>query len=414
MTEGPSDTLGTLKELDQVLQDLRAVLIGRGDSDGISDEEEERFGELVAKAQVLYGSVEKLVGTAVIVRGDRRYEAFQSLLSQASLSRIFNPYSTADLWDLFWQAARSNVRQAIGRLEGTVTSRGQALPPDTMLRWSWLIRPLEAIRSALLSSAGWLASRPSILESLLQRIEGSPIYRIAKILINFGAVIGLFLVVASYLGVASLFSLPPFDEEGAPGGSVVSPTATEVSVPTGVSDISPTPCSNGSTPEVNGVVLACVLLTAAELTEAIPRDFTLRATYYEGGVSRLVAEDEAATSVLGIIDSYATGYCASYTGYLRPKACVFLYGTANDARTAFARFEAVRPSPEITTEFNTAGVGDEAIGRETREISTAVSVTFRVGRTLAQVNTHGIPGDIDATLEAAQALAFKMNSLLNE
>ncbi len=75
--------------------------------------------------------------------------------------------------------------QGFGRLEAKLRDGQSLITSEAVARWAWLLNVLEALRAR----ASWLLARPRFVEPLLERIEGSWLYRIATVVTTFAAFI---------------------------------------------------------------------------------------------------------------------------------------------------------------------------------------------------------------------------------
>jgi len=190
------DTLQTLERLEQALQDLEN-LVRRSAEEGVTDEDEERYAELVRQARILYGSVQDLVGTYIFVQFGQQRDAFQQILGIPELSRIFHPIDGRAIWFNCCGGAKSAVQQAIGKVEAEARREG-ALHPEAVARWRWLILCLEAMRHAVM----WALLRlRGPVKWGIEKIEQSLAYRIVAIVGAIGSCVGLVVVILVLAGI---------------------------------------------------------------------------------------------------------------------------------------------------------------------------------------------------------------------
>lgn len=199
------DTLATLRQLDEVWGKLEQVVLKCAtklvNDKAVTMRDERRFSELIGEAQVLYGRVSGIVGGLVRERYGRQRDAFQHVLATGTVSELFHPMLPGSgLWLECCVGARSMIRQAIGRLEEQVRRDQVSLTPEMIARWQGLIAILERLRLAFARGLRWLAERPRFLDRWLQRLEGWPLYRFARVVTTFAAFIMLIIVLAGIIG----------------------------------------------------------------------------------------------------------------------------------------------------------------------------------------------------------------------
>lgn len=195
------DDLAALRKLDQAWDELERLVRGCIGRNGVGEEDEKRFRDVVGEAQVLYGRVSDIVGHAIVQVFGQQRDVILQILATESITGLFLPIPHTDLWCEWWAGGRSAIRQAIGRIEAERSRRGVHLAPEAIVRWQGLIGGLERTRVALARIVGWLTERPGFLNRSLERLEGSPVYRFARIVTTFGAFIMLAIVVLGIVAV---------------------------------------------------------------------------------------------------------------------------------------------------------------------------------------------------------------------
>lgn len=191
------DTLGALKRLEKVLDDLKGLILRCPEEDVIPSEDEDQYAELISEARTLYGSVAELVGDPRFVQFGQTFDAFQHILAIPFLTRIFHPVDGSALWYNCYGVARSVVQQAIGKVEAEARREG-ALHPEAVARWRWLILGLEAARQAAIRP---LLRLRSLLRSGIEKIESSLTYRLLAIGTVLGTCILLVVGLLALVGV---------------------------------------------------------------------------------------------------------------------------------------------------------------------------------------------------------------------
>lgn len=201
MGRSPPDgqPLDELRRLEAVLDSLEKLVLKCGSEQRVSEKDEARYGKLIAEAQVLHGRLRHLLGVGVMEAAGRRWDAFQSVLGQPSISSLLLPYSTVDIWHESFKGAQSILRQTIGRAEELERQGGLGLSPEVIRRWSRVVNILESTRRGYV----WLTFRPRFVLPLLERIEGSPAYRLARVFTTFAAFVA-YLFIVTGLTVAVL------------------------------------------------------------------------------------------------------------------------------------------------------------------------------------------------------------------
>ena len=194
---GCEQSLDWLRRLDEIWDELERLVRGCVGKKAVKDDDEQRFSDLMAEAQILFGRLSGFINRTVVELYDRRWEAFEAVLGTASVSGLFSPVPITDFWFMSLAGARSQTRQAIGRVEAEVRQRRVKLSPETVARWQRLIALLERARLAV----AWLANRPRFLDAWLERLEGSSSYRLARVISTFGGFIAAVLLVVGALAV---------------------------------------------------------------------------------------------------------------------------------------------------------------------------------------------------------------------
>jgi hypothetical protein len=195
------DDLERLHRLREVWQDLLELVVTSYSQGRIGEGDEEKYEAFLHDARVLYGRLRPVVGTAGLQRFGRTFDAFQYVLGQPTIYEIIRDQTGAYHWQQLWSAADSVIAQAIGQLEGSLARARLPLDPEAAARWAPLVNLLEKTRRRLT----WLVTRPRPLGSLVDRIEGSPFYRVASILTTSGALIALLLIFLAGAGALIKF-----------------------------------------------------------------------------------------------------------------------------------------------------------------------------------------------------------------
>jgi hypothetical protein len=194
---GCEESLDSLRRLDEIWGELERLVRGCVGKKAVNDKDEKRFSDLMGAAQILFGRLSGFINRPVVELYGRRWEAIEAVLGTPSVSGLFSPVPTTDFWFLSLAGARSQTRQAIGRIEAEARQGRVKLSPDTVARWQRLIALLEGLRLAV----AWLANRPQFLDPWLERLEGWRGYRVARVVSTFGGCIMAVLFIGGVLAV---------------------------------------------------------------------------------------------------------------------------------------------------------------------------------------------------------------------
>jgi hypothetical protein len=190
------DQLEALKRLDHVWHELRDLLLKCASAKRVTLEDEEQHTNLLRECRVLYGRLSPIIGTAGLESFGRRFDAFQHILGQPSLSAILREEAQG-LWGQLWASGASGIGQAIGRVEEGVRQGGATVSPETVARWRWAILSLEAVRRGAIR----LFSRPlSLAKLVVDKFEHSLVYRIVAVVVTMGGCIGLIVGLLALVG----------------------------------------------------------------------------------------------------------------------------------------------------------------------------------------------------------------------
>jgi len=187
---GEHDDFVALTRLAEVWDGLERLVRKCSAREAVTLGDEKEFATLMKEAQVLVGRLSHCMHRPMVELWGRSWDAITTLLGATSISSLISEH-TVGLWFISLSGARSETRQAIGRVEAERQKIG--LSPETIVRWRWLIAILERLRT-------WATSRPSFIDRQLDKIEGSRAYRAASIMSTFGGFIG---VVILLLGVTA-------------------------------------------------------------------------------------------------------------------------------------------------------------------------------------------------------------------
>jgi hypothetical protein len=122
--------LAALKRLDETWTELHKLVHRCAELSRVTVADEEQYRGLLKDAQVLYGGLSNVLGTAGMDQFGRRFDAFQHVLGLSSVSVILGGGSPQlPLWNNLWAVGASAIAQAIGRLEAQ-TSGGAKLAPE--------------------------------------------------------------------------------------------------------------------------------------------------------------------------------------------------------------------------------------------------------------------------------------------
>jgi len=193
------DQLEALKRLDHVWHELRDLLLKCASAKRVTLEDEEQHTNLLRECRVLYGRLSPIIGVAGLESFGRRFDAFQHILGQPSLSAILRE-DAQGFWGQLWASGASGIGQAMGRVEEGVGQGRATLSPETVARWRWAILSLEVARTGAVG----LFSRPLWLARLVvDKVEHSLVYRVVAVAVTIGGCIGLivgFLALVGRLG----------------------------------------------------------------------------------------------------------------------------------------------------------------------------------------------------------------------
>jgi predicted nucleotide-binding protein len=134
------EELQALKDLQVVWDDLRSLVQTCAGANAVTEADEQKYRELTAKAQHLYGRTSHLMGTVVWTSFGRSVKACPHVLGQPSVTSIFHPLPTFMFWENSWGGSASEIAQAIGRQEeriarlkerraGVQAAEGSTQPP---------------------------------------------------------------------------------------------------------------------------------------------------------------------------------------------------------------------------------------------------------------------------------------------
>lgn len=170
---GPPDSerLQALKRLDEVLERLERLVLKCAREKRVTESDETQHTKLVGEAQILHGGLSRLLGVAVMEQFGQRWDPRQLVLANSSISRLLSPYSTVDIWYESLKAARSNVRQTLGRLEEMERRGRLALSPDVVARYRTLITWTEAIRHRAGAAIRWVSQPVRVVDPIVRRLE---------------------------------------------------------------------------------------------------------------------------------------------------------------------------------------------------------------------------------------------------
>jgi hypothetical protein len=188
------DDLKKLRRLSEIWDDLNKLVSDCVAANEVAAADEERYSALITDARVLYGRLSGIIGAPRAPWVTEDFDAFQHVLSKPNLGEIF-ALNWRWMWQSMWGSGASAIGQAIGRLEEQA-DRGALMPTaEAVARWRCVIRGLETIRGLV----QWLFSRPKFLEGVVRRVEGSVVYRLARIVTTFGTLIVLALAIVGFL-----------------------------------------------------------------------------------------------------------------------------------------------------------------------------------------------------------------------
>jgi len=190
------DDLKALLRLRDVWHELDKLFRKCASRHKVTQRDENRHSDLLSEAQVLYGRLSGIIGTAGVAWFGRQFDAFQHILGQPSVSGVLVS-NDLPMWHTLWGSGASALGQAIGRLENQ--ARQGALMPsaEAVARWRSVIYALEGGRRTVQV----LLSRPRFLAPVLHRVEGSPLYRLVSVVTTFAAFVLLAIAVVGGLAV---------------------------------------------------------------------------------------------------------------------------------------------------------------------------------------------------------------------
>jgi hypothetical protein len=190
------DELKELRRLGDIWDALKVLVSACIAANEVTRADEEEYSALITDARVLYGRLSHIIGAPREPWFTGYFDAFQHVLSRPSLAEIFG-LNWRYMWQSMWGSGASAIGQATGRLEEQA-SRGALLPgAEAVARWRFVIYALEAARRVV----QFLLSRPRFLALVLERVEGSPLYRLLSVVTTFAAFALLAIAIAGTLAV---------------------------------------------------------------------------------------------------------------------------------------------------------------------------------------------------------------------
>jgi len=190
------DQLEALGRFDRVWNELRDLFRKCASAKRVTEEDEEQHVNLLRECRVLYGRLSHIIGAPGFESFGRRFDAFQYILGQPSLSVIFRE-DAQGFWGQLWASGASGIGQAIGRLEEEVRQGRATFGPETVARWRWVILILEAARTGakkVFSKPLWLA------RAMVDKVEHSLVYRIVAVAATIGGCTVLVLGLLALMG----------------------------------------------------------------------------------------------------------------------------------------------------------------------------------------------------------------------
>jgi len=150
------DRLEAVRKLDGVWGELNALVFNCARASRVTEADEDRYSELLGQAQVLHGRLSGVLGVPVMEQLGRRFDAFQFVLAQPSLSEILaGAVPKLGFWKELWTLAASAIGQARGRLEAE--REGGALqetaPPAQVAPEDVILDLLDSRRDEMMSDA---------------------------------------------------------------------------------------------------------------------------------------------------------------------------------------------------------------------------------------------------------------------
>jgi hypothetical protein len=199
-TSPNAEQLERLRRLHDVFGDLEQIVLQCVEEDKVTDNDSRQYAKLITEAQMLYGQIAHLIPKAILHHpaSGRQWDAFQEVLATRSISALLD-YTGLRLWRESFDAAQSKLGQSIGRAIELERQGRLGLGPEVMERYARLMTALESVRKVIGPVIRLATSPFKRLESIVQRLEKWPPFRL---LILLGGVFAGIVVTILFLSFA--------------------------------------------------------------------------------------------------------------------------------------------------------------------------------------------------------------------
>jgi hypothetical protein len=187
--------LEAVRELDRVWGELNGLVSNCARASRVTEADEDRYSELLGQAQVLHGRLSGVLGVPVMEQFGRRFDAFQFVLAQPSLSRILGGAAPElGFWKELWTLAASAIRQARGRLEAEREGRAlqDTAPPPRMVPEDAILDFLDSTRDEVVPDtaiSAYVEMDVVLVQGYLDDLELGGFVNVSRSFGGYGALI---------------------------------------------------------------------------------------------------------------------------------------------------------------------------------------------------------------------------------